>query len=84
MCNVRFHSVQGQQTTFLNFDPKNLLPSTLRYWTYEGSLTTPPLCESVSWIVLRDPIAVSPAQVLNLGVGVWGVVPLRHDVNEVL
>lgn len=56
---------QGQQTTFLNFDPKNLLPASLNFWTYEGSLTTPPLYESVTWIVLKDPISVSSAQVRN-------------------
>ncbi|MCJ8744748.1 hypothetical protein PDJAM_G00122140 [Pangasius djambal] len=53
---------KGQQTTFLNFDPKNLLPASLNFWTYEGSLTTPPLYESVTWIVLRDPISVSSVQ----------------------
>ncbi|KAG7319436.1 hypothetical protein KOW79_016579 [Hemibagrus wyckioides] len=53
---------KGHQTTFKNFDPKNLLPASLNFWTYEGSLTTPPLFESVTWIVLRDPISVSSAQ----------------------
>ncbi|KAL7851670.1 hypothetical protein AOLI_G00220260 [Acnodon oligacanthus] len=53
---------KGKQTTFSNFDPKTLLPPTLHFWTYEGSLTTPPLHESVTWIVLKDPISVSPAQ----------------------
>lgn len=53
---------KGQQTTFINFDPKNLLPPVLSYWTYEGSLTTPPLHESVTWIVLKDPISVNHTQ----------------------
>ncbi|CAJ1087241.1 carbonic anhydrase-related protein [Xyrichtys novacula] len=53
---------KGKQTTFPGFDPKTLLPGSLDYWTYDGSLTTPPLLESVTWIVLRDPISVSPAQ----------------------
>ncbi|KAG9356132.1 hypothetical protein JZ751_000976 [Albula glossodonta] len=53
---------KGKQTTFPNFDPTILLPGALDYWTYDGSLTTPPLLESVTWIVLRDPISVSPAQ----------------------
>lgn len=56
---------QGKQTTFANFDAKTLLPGSLDYWTYDGSLTTPPLLESVTWIVLKEPISVSPAQVLN-------------------
>lgn len=57
---------QGKQTTFDNFDPMTLLPASLDYWTYDGSLTTPPLLESVTWIVLKEPISVNPAQVLNL------------------
>lgn len=58
-----FLSFQGKQTTFSNFDPVTLLPACLDYWTYDGSLTTPPLLESVTWIVLKEPISVSPAQV---------------------
>ncbi|XP_037537383.1 carbonic anhydrase [Nematolebias whitei] len=54
---------KGKQNTFSNFDPRTLLPRSLDFWTYEGSLTTPPLLESVTWIVLREPISVSPAQV---------------------
>ncbi|XP_061925701.1 carbonic anhydrase [Entelurus aequoreus] len=53
---------KGKQSSFSNFDPKTLLPASLDYWTYDGSLTTPPLLESVTWIVLREPISVSPAQ----------------------
>ncbi|XP_035036712.1 carbonic anhydrase isoform X2 [Hippoglossus stenolepis] len=53
---------KGKQTTFANFDAKTLLPVSLDYWTYDGSLTTPPLLESVTWNVLREPISVSSAQ----------------------
>uniref|UniRef100_A0A3Q1HVA7 Carbonic anhydrase n=1 Tax=Anabas testudineus TaxID=64144 RepID=A0A3Q1HVA7_ANATE len=53
---------KGKQTTFSNFDPKTLLPGSLDYWTYEGSLTTPPLLESVTWIVLKEPVSVSATQ----------------------
>ncbi|XP_056600274.1 carbonic anhydrase [Triplophysa dalaica] len=54
---------KGKQTTFSNFDPKTLLPASLDYWTYDGSLTTPPLLESVTWIVLKEPISASPGQI---------------------
>lgn len=33
------------------------------YYTYKGSLTTPPFFESVTWIVYRSPIYVSKRQV---------------------
>jgi len=45
------------------FDPTPLLPSdTSKYYTYLGSLTTPPLFESVTWVVFQEPIEVSEAQ----------------------
>ncbi|KAM4606100.1 carbonic anhydrase 1 [Polymixia lowei] len=53
---------KGKQTSFANFDPTTLLPGCLDYWTYDGSLTTPPLLESVTWIVCKEPISVSSAQ----------------------
>uniref|UniRef100_A0A3P9MZ39 carbonic anhydrase n=1 Tax=Poecilia reticulata TaxID=8081 RepID=A0A3P9MZ39_POERE len=45
-----------------DFNPETLLPGCLDYWTYEGSLTTPPLLESVTWIVCKEPISVSSVQ----------------------
>ncbi|KPP57749.1 carbonic anhydrase-like [Scleropages formosus] len=53
---------KDKQIAFLDFDPSVLLPSSLDYWTYDGSLTTPPLLESVTWIVLKEPINVSSDQ----------------------
>ena len=34
----------------------------MSYWTYQGSLTTPPLFESVTWIVFKKPMIVSKDQ----------------------
>uniref|UniRef100_A0A8C5AI36 carbonic anhydrase n=1 Tax=Gadus morhua TaxID=8049 RepID=A0A8C5AI36_GADMO len=62
--SCRFPS-QGTQTTFPGFDPTTLLPGCLDYWTYDGSLTTPPLLESVTWIVCKETISVSPAQMAS-------------------
>uniref|UniRef100_A0AAQ4PRI0 Carbonic anhydrase n=1 Tax=Gasterosteus aculeatus aculeatus TaxID=481459 RepID=A0AAQ4PRI0_GASAC len=48
---------------FTRFDPACLLPAnTDDYWTYHGSLTTPPLTESVSWMVMKQHIEVSHDQ----------------------
>ncbi|XP_027697883.1 carbonic anhydrase 7-like [Vombatus ursinus] len=56
---VRF---KGTKAQFNSFNPKCLLPVNLQYWTYPGSLTTPPLSESVTWIVLKEPITISEKQ----------------------
>lgn len=53
---------KGKQSSFANFNPATLLPGCLDYWTYDGSLTTPPLLESVTWIVCKEPISVSSEQ----------------------
>nr|XP_037864305.1 carbonic anhydrase 7 isoform X2 [Chlorocebus sabaeus] len=60
---VRF---KGTKAQFSCFNPKCLLPASRHYWTYPGSLTTPPLSESVTWIVLREPICISERQVSPL------------------
>ncbi|XP_073911602.1 carbonic anhydrase 5A, mitochondrial isoform X5 [Castor canadensis] len=44
------------------FDPSCLLPACQDFWTYEGSLTTPPLAESVTWIIQQRSVEVSPSQ----------------------
>ncbi|XP_070333544.1 carbonic anhydrase 13 isoform X2 [Odocoileus virginianus] len=53
---------KGKQTRFTNFDPLCLLPQCRDYWTYPGSLTVPPLLESVTWIILKQPINISSQQ----------------------
>lgn len=41
----------------------NFLPADKDYYTYAGSLTTPPCSQGVKWIVLKNPITVSQAQI---------------------
>ena len=41
----------------------DFLPATRGYWRYNGSLTTPPCGEDVTWHVLTTPGEVSPAQI---------------------
>ena len=40
-----------------------LLPAERSYYTYMGSLTTPPCSEGVLWMVLKAPVAVSADQI---------------------
>lgn len=40
-----------------------LLPQDRSYYAFEGSLTTPPCSEGVSWMVLKQPVRASAAQI---------------------
>jgi carbonic anhydrase len=48
-------------------DVNALLPEARTYFTYIGSLTTPPCTEGVQWVVLKTPVEVSPDQVAVFG-----------------
>lgn len=43
-------------------DPAGLLPADRGYWTYTGSLTTPPCTEGVHWFVFEQELTVSRDQ----------------------
>lgn len=43
-------------------DINALLPKKRDYFTFMGSLTTPPCTEGVLWLVMKQPLQVSPAQ----------------------
>ena len=40
-----------------------LLPANHRYYTFSGSLTTPPCTENVTWMVMVEPVTVSKEQI---------------------
>jgi carbonic anhydrase len=44
-------------------DPNQLLPADRRYYTYMGSLTTPPCSEGVLWLVMQQPVPMSAQQI---------------------
>ena len=47
----------------VSIDVNQLLPTERRYYTYMGSLTTPPCSEGVQWVVMRHPVAMAPEQI---------------------
>lgn len=44
-------------------NPARLLPESAQYYTFMGSLTTPPCTEGVTWIVMKQPVQVSDEQI---------------------
>jgi carbonic anhydrase len=46
----------------VTLDPAEMLPSRREYFTFMGSLTTPPCSEGVLWMVMKEPMQASPAQ----------------------
>jgi carbonic anhydrase len=47
----------------IGIEDTNLLPPTRDYFTYGGSLTTPPCSEGVKWVVLKTPVEASTEQI---------------------
>ena len=47
----------------LQINVADLLPANRSYFTFAGSLTTPPCTEGVSWFVLKTPVTISKKQV---------------------
>jgi carbonic anhydrase len=47
----------------ITLDPSQLLPQRREYYTFMGSLTTPPCSEGVLWIVMKEAIQVSAQQI---------------------
>ncbi len=44
-------------------DARALLPADKTFFTYSGSLTTPPCTEGLTWYMFKTPIELSPAQI---------------------
>jgi carbonic anhydrase len=47
----------------VQIDVAGLLPADRGYYTFSGSLTTPPCTEDVTWFVLKHPVTVSAAEI---------------------
>lgn len=58
-----------------------LLPASKKFYTYAGSLTTPPCTEGVDWYVLRTPIVVSSAQITQFKTLYSGNARVAQNLN---
>jgi carbonic anhydrase len=47
----------------VTIDPADLLPADRAYFTFAGSLTTPPCSEGVTWFVLKHPTTLSTGEI---------------------
>ena len=47
----------------LQLELPSLLPTSLTYYTYSGSLTTPPCSEGVRWVVMQQPVTIGQEQI---------------------
>jgi carbonic anhydrase len=66
------------------FDLNALLPEDkTQFWTYDGSLTTPPYSECVKWTVLKNTVPISHTQlgVFRSMTTVHDVIGLHHQVH---
>jgi carbonic anhydrase len=59
----------------IQIDIAVLLPADHGYYTYQGSLTTPPCSEDVTWFVLKHPMTVSAAEIQQFSI------LYRHDAR---
>jgi carbonic anhydrase len=53
---------EGQNPLTAPLQVADALPRDRHYFTYAGSLTTPPCTEGVRWIVMKKPMTISKAQ----------------------
>jgi carbonic anhydrase len=65
--NLPIEQLREDELPSVKIDATQLLPKVRGYYTYTGSLTTPPCTEGVQWIVLKTPVQVSREQI-----GVFG------------
>lgn len=54
----------GQQMEIKNpFNPVHFMPYNKNYYTYDGSLTTPPCTEGIRWVVMQSTMTASNDQI---------------------
>jgi len=68
-------------------DASTLLPKDHGYYTFQGSLTTPPCSEDVTWLVLKSPMRISNDEIARFAsiypMNARPTQPLNHRLIEV-
>ncbi|WP_037586495.1 carbonic anhydrase [Stenoxybacter acetivorans] len=54
---------QEKLETHISFNPEHIYPEDKSYYTYSGSLTTPPCSEKVTWIIFKTPITLTEEEI---------------------
>lgn len=55
-----------QEVVGVEINARDFLPKNKMYYTYQGSLTTPPCTEGVTWMILKTPVTASAQQLKAL------------------
>jgi len=66
----------GDKHPLSNITAESLLPAKRDYYLYNGSLTTPPCSEGVRWLVMKEPVTASKAQIEKFAL------TIRHPNNR--
>jgi carbonic anhydrase len=62
----------------VHIDITQLLPASRSYYTFPGSLTTPPCSENVNWFVLKQPVTISGDEIET----VFAPIPERRPTDS--
>lgn len=54
---------EKEVTTGVTINLNDLLPADKKYYTYTGSLTTPPCTDGIDWVILKQPVTMSKEQI---------------------
>lgn len=61
--NIPSQKEKAADISGLSVNAKDLLPADHGYYTFAGSLTTPPCSEGVTWFVMKEQLSLSPEQI---------------------
>ncbi|MYY25986.1 carbonic anhydrase [Elizabethkingia anophelis] len=56
----------GKASTNIRFNPEKIYPENKVYYTYLGSLTTPPCSDHVRWIVFKNPVEMTEDEIKSI------------------